>query len=124
VKATSTSILLDTTSEEMELEDDVNDILASIDSDEQEVLQFEIHNRFIMKNMLAEIAFKKPFGTSQPKCNLILSQLHPENLKLVTFVKRLFLTCSNIFKELNMDSFQPGTSIPESVLAFFLKKNV
>lgn len=118
----ATAILSDTTSYEMELEDDFNDILASIESDEQDVLEFDIPGNFNIRTMLAEIRFTKEFGQSRPKCNLIISQLDPENPKLVTFVKKLFFKMSTVLKSLNIDVPEPGTPVPESVLGKFYKQ--
>ncbi|KAH3864938.1 hypothetical protein DPMN_027971 [Dreissena polymorpha] len=56
VAATDTSFQADTTSTtdsyEMDLDDDFNDILASFDSDEQEVLLFDINDNFDMMKMM------------------------------------------------------------------------
>ena len=41
-----------TYSYEMDLDDAFNDILASMDSDEQEVLQFDINNNYDMMKMI------------------------------------------------------------------------
>ncbi|KAH3823811.1 hypothetical protein DPMN_125633 [Dreissena polymorpha] len=122
VAATDTSFQAYTTSTtdsyEMDLDDDFNDILASMDSDEQEVLQFEINDNYDMMKMIEDISFKNPFGTLQPKCNLIISQLDPADPRLLTFIKRIFLKMSNVSKELGKDDPKP---IAESVLNKFYK---
>ncbi|KAH3787038.1 hypothetical protein DPMN_165157 [Dreissena polymorpha] len=120
VAATDTSFQADSTSTtdsyETDLDDDFNDILASIDSDEQEVLQFGINENFDMMKMIEDISFKNPFGTFQPNCNLIISQLDPADPKLLTVIKRIFVKMASVTQELGID----GTEhIAESVLNKF-----
>jgi hypothetical protein len=49
-----------------------NDVIACIDSNEQEQLDFDIPENLDMNNMLAEIAFKKGVTESHIKINNII----------------------------------------------------
>lgn len=99
-----------------ELDDDFNNVIASIDRDEQNALNFDIPENFDMKELFAKITFKREITQSHMRINALLAKLDPENPLLIIFVKKLFFKMSTFIKSLKLDMQNAG-SIPESTLA-------
>ena len=70
-----------------ELDDDFNNVIASIDRDQQNALNFDLPENFDMKALFAKITFKKEITQSHMRINALLAKLDPENPLLIKFVK-------------------------------------
>lgn len=101
-----------------DMDDDFNEIISSIEEGEQDTLNFNLPENFHINDLLANIAFKKAVTDSQCKMNSIISSLHEENPRLLTFVKKLFLQLSTFINSLNIAGGK-AVCIPENKLAHF-----
>ncbi|MCG8046275.1 MAG: hypothetical protein N0E48_11580, partial [Candidatus Thiodiazotropha endolucinida] len=109
----STTMLSSVTSEADELDDEFNDVIAAIDSNEGDTLNFEIPENSHLKDLLAEIRFKTEHTEVHTRINSIISKLEQQNSRCLKFVKKVMFKMSTVIR---LDMQQSGT-IPENKLS-------